>query len=172
MFLFIFRSVPISIGQQSTHLSLVPPLPSIEHCTSFMLLHTQSGDHQMSAFLSLSDTAVGDLQEALTQHKTQHQDTALIVAGDFNCANLKRAMANFFQQITCLTRGEEDISRLLHTVQGQLQVTIMSIIWKIGPCRHLPHVCLQTKTNKGSSGSARGESLDGPIIGRSPGHFR
>ncbi|KAK3557053.1 hypothetical protein QTP70_024467, partial [Hemibagrus guttatus] len=35
------------------------------------------------------DTALWELHEALTLHQTQHRDAALIVAGDFNSANLK-----------------------------------------------------------------------------------
>ncbi|KAK3530808.1 hypothetical protein QTP70_002838 [Hemibagrus guttatus] len=41
----------------------------------------------------------------LTLHQTQHRDTVLIVAGDFNRANLKRAAPNFHQHITCPTMG-------------------------------------------------------------------
>ncbi|KAK3575526.1 hypothetical protein QTP86_029290 [Hemibagrus guttatus] len=51
------------------------------------------------------DTALWELHEALTLHQTQHRDAALIVAGDFNSANLKRAVPNFHQHITCPTRG-------------------------------------------------------------------
>ncbi|KAK1796931.1 hypothetical protein P4O66_000895 [Electrophorus voltai] len=37
------------------------------------------------------DTALCELHEALTQFQAQHRDAALIVVGDFNSANLKRA---------------------------------------------------------------------------------
>ncbi|KAK3547940.1 hypothetical protein QTP70_001327 [Hemibagrus guttatus] len=50
------------------------------------------------------DTALWELHESLTLHQTQHRDAALIVAGDFNNANLKHAVPNF-QHITCPTRG-------------------------------------------------------------------
>lgn len=53
-----------------------------------------------------TDTALCELHEALTQHQTQHRDAALIVSGDFNSANLKRAAPNFYQHISCPTRGE------------------------------------------------------------------
>ncbi|KAK3507146.1 hypothetical protein QTP70_008620 [Hemibagrus guttatus] len=52
-----------------------------------------------------TDTALYELNEALTQHQTQHQDAVLIVAGDFNSANLKLAAPNFYQHITCPTKG-------------------------------------------------------------------
>ncbi|KAK3538183.1 hypothetical protein QTP70_032716 [Hemibagrus guttatus] len=52
-----------------------------------------------------TDTALGELHEALTLHQTQHRDAAFIVAGDFNSANLKRAVPNFHQHITFPTRG-------------------------------------------------------------------
>ncbi|KAK1803662.1 hypothetical protein P4O66_021066, partial [Electrophorus voltai] len=51
------------------------------------------------------DTALWELHEALTQFQTQHRDTALIVVGDFNSANLKRAVPNLYQHVTFPTRG-------------------------------------------------------------------
>ncbi|KAK3567779.1 hypothetical protein QTP86_026457 [Hemibagrus guttatus] len=76
-----------------------------------MLLYTQPGttDYEMLSFFLTrefksviisavyippqadTDTALYKLHEALAQHQTQHRDAALIVAGDFNSANLKRA---------------------------------------------------------------------------------
>ncbi|KAK1790109.1 hypothetical protein P4O66_002414 [Electrophorus voltai] len=40
------------------------------------------------------DTALCELHEALTQFQSQHWDAALIVVGDFNSTNLKRAVPN------------------------------------------------------------------------------
>ncbi|KAK1784356.1 hypothetical protein P4O66_019086, partial [Electrophorus voltai] len=45
-------------------------------------------------------TALCELHEALTQFQTQHRDAALIVVGDFNSANLKRAVPNLYQHVT------------------------------------------------------------------------
>jgi len=42
----------------------------------------------------------------LCQHQAKHPDAAVVVAGDFNRANLKKVMPNFCQHITCATRGE------------------------------------------------------------------
>lgn len=42
-----------------------------------------------------TNTASWELHEVLTLHQTQIHDTALIVAGDFNRANLKYVMLNF-----------------------------------------------------------------------------
>ncbi|KAK3522872.1 hypothetical protein QTP86_005686 [Hemibagrus guttatus] len=58
-----------------------------------------------------TDTALYELNEALTQHQTQHQDAVLIVAGDFNSANLKLAAPNFYQHITCPTKGERTLDK-------------------------------------------------------------
>ncbi|KAK1792092.1 hypothetical protein P4O66_001870 [Electrophorus voltai] len=46
------------------------------------------------------DTALCELHEALTQFQAQHRDTALIVVGDFNSANLKSAVPNLYQHVT------------------------------------------------------------------------
>ncbi|KAL0152385.1 hypothetical protein M9458_052108, partial [Cirrhinus mrigala] len=64
-----------------------------------------------------TDTALCELHEALTQHQAQHRDAALIVAGDFNSANLKRAAPNFYQHITCPTRGDRTLDHCYTTVK-------------------------------------------------------
>ncbi|KAK1806288.1 hypothetical protein P4O66_000165 [Electrophorus voltai] len=51
------------------------------------------------------DTALCELHEALTQFQAQHRDAALIVVGEFNSANLKRAVPNLYQHVTFPTRG-------------------------------------------------------------------
>ncbi|KAI5629002.1 gastrula zinc finger protein XlCGF28.1-like [Silurus asotus] len=65
-----------------------------------------------------TDTAVWDLHETLTLHQTQHRDAALIVVGDFNSANLKRALPNFYQHITCPTRGERTLDHCYTTLKN------------------------------------------------------
>ncbi|KAK1784814.1 hypothetical protein P4O66_003478 [Electrophorus voltai] len=55
------------------------------------------------------DTALCELHEALTQFQTQHWDAALIVVGDFNSANLKRAVPNLYQHVTFPTRGNRTL---------------------------------------------------------------
>ncbi|KAK1785723.1 hypothetical protein P4O66_019072 [Electrophorus voltai] len=55
------------------------------------------------------DTALWELHEALTQFQAQHRDTALIVVGDFNSANLKRAVPNLYQHVTVPTRGNRTL---------------------------------------------------------------
>ncbi|KAK1802155.1 hypothetical protein P4O66_021821 [Electrophorus voltai] len=55
------------------------------------------------------DTALWELHEALTQFQAQHRDAALIVVGDFNSANLKRAVPNLYQHITFPTRGNRTL---------------------------------------------------------------
>ncbi|KAK3550800.1 hypothetical protein QTP70_005722 [Hemibagrus guttatus] len=44
-----------------------------------------------------TDTALYKLHEALTQHQTQHRDTARFVVGNFSSANIKRATPNLYQ---------------------------------------------------------------------------
>ncbi|KAK1804661.1 hypothetical protein P4O66_020656 [Electrophorus voltai] len=55
------------------------------------------------------DTALCELHEALTQFQAQHRDAALIVVGDFNSANLKRAAPKLYQHITFPTRGNRTL---------------------------------------------------------------
>ncbi|KAK1790955.1 hypothetical protein P4O66_014791 [Electrophorus voltai] len=55
------------------------------------------------------DTSLCELHESLTQFQVQHQDAALIVVGDFNSANLKRAVPNLYQHVTFPTRGNRTL---------------------------------------------------------------
>ncbi|KAK0136904.1 hypothetical protein N1851_026926 [Merluccius polli] len=54
-------------------------------------------------------TALSELHEVLAGHQTTLRDAALIVAGDFNRANLKTVRPDLRQHITCATRGERTL---------------------------------------------------------------
>lgn len=43
------------------------------------------------------DNALATLHNIINRHNTKNLDTTLIVTGDFNRANLKQVMSNFFQ---------------------------------------------------------------------------
>ncbi|KAK1802517.1 hypothetical protein P4O66_021800 [Electrophorus voltai] len=64
------------------------------------------------------DTALCELHEALTQFQAQHRDAALIVVGDFNSANLKRAVPNLYQHVTFPTRGNGTLDHCYTPYKG------------------------------------------------------
>ncbi|KAI5088055.1 hypothetical protein C0J45_21598 [Silurus meridionalis] len=99
------------------------------------------------------------LNPAVPDHSIRMGNAVLIiVVGDFNSANLKRALPNFQQHITCPTRGERTLdhcyTRFLNSYKAQ------SCTREIGPCRHLLHACIQTKAETGSSASEGSCALD------------
>ncbi|KAK1797598.1 hypothetical protein P4O66_000791 [Electrophorus voltai] len=49
------------------------------------------------------------LPQEFTSFQAQHRDAALIVVGDFNSANLKRAVPNLYQHVTFPTRGNRTL---------------------------------------------------------------
>lgn len=63
-----------------------------------------------------ADTGMGlsELHSVLSGFQKKHLDTALIVAGNFNKANLRHVMPNFYQHITCPTRGLELWATVTH----------------------------------------------------------
>ncbi|KAI5613979.1 gastrula zinc finger protein XlCGF28.1-like [Silurus asotus] len=71
-----------------------------------------------------TDTAVWDLHETLTLHQTQHWEAVLIVVGDFNSANLKRALPNFYQHITFPTRGERTLDHCYTTFKNSYKAQL------------------------------------------------
>ncbi len=54
-----------------------------------------------------SDTglALSKLHDVLSGYINKHPDTAFIIVGDFNKANLRQVMPNFYQHVSCPTRG-------------------------------------------------------------------
>ncbi len=54
-----------------------------------------------------SDTglALSKLHYVLSGYINKHPDAAFIIAGDFNKANLRQVMSNFYQHVSCPTRG-------------------------------------------------------------------
>ncbi|KAK1786155.1 hypothetical protein P4O66_017870, partial [Electrophorus voltai] len=86
-------------------------------------------------------TALWELHEALTQFQAQHQDAALIVVGDFNSTNPKRAVSNLYQHVTFPTRGNRTLDHcynsykdsykaLAHPPFGKLDHTAIFLIPK------------------------------------------
>ncbi|KAK3536784.1 hypothetical protein QTP86_025094, partial [Hemibagrus guttatus] len=139
------RDILISIGLVfSTHLS--PFLNPDSSWPSKILRNTNGCDPSVmvsTAYIPPQvdvDSAIGDLYEALTQHQTQHRDTALIVARDFNSANLKHTMANFFQHITCHSRLKQEapvqreVRRWTDQSVAALQDTLDDANWDVFRC--------------------------------------
>jgi len=56
-----------------------------------------------------TDTALTELHVAISAYQANQPDAALIVAGDFNHANLRKVIPEFKQHIDCPTRGERTL---------------------------------------------------------------
>lgn len=52
------------------------------------------------------DTALSTLHNTIIKHTAKYPDAALIVAGDFQKANVTWVFPNLFQHISCPTRGK------------------------------------------------------------------
>ena len=53
--------------------------------------------------------ALSELHDEVNKLQTANVDAAIVVAGDFNRANLKKVLPNFYQHVTCPTRGENTL---------------------------------------------------------------
>ncbi|KAI5090391.1 NACHT, LRR and PYD domains-containing protein 12-like [Silurus meridionalis] len=98
-----------------------------------------------------TDTAVWDLHETKTLHQTQHRKAALIVVGDFTVPT--SSAQYLIQHITCPTRSERTLDHCYTPFKNSYKAQSRPLFGKSGPCRHLPHACIQTKAETGSSGS-------------------
>jgi hypothetical protein len=51
-------------------------------------------------------TALNELYKAISKQENAHPEVALLVAGGFNAGKLKSVLPNFYQHVTCATRGK------------------------------------------------------------------
>ncbi len=86
------------------------------HYATFLLASSGTSLHYLPPILSVvtavyippqADTslALSKLHDELNGYINKHLDSASIIAGDFNKANLKKVMPNFHQHVSCPTRG-------------------------------------------------------------------
>ncbi len=80
--------------------------------------------------------ALSKLHDFLSGYINKHPDAASINAGDFNKANLRQVMPNFYQHVFCPTRGPNTLD---HCYNHCLKSPLTTGFWQIGPCRHFPH---------------------------------
>ena len=52
-------------------------------------------------------TALNELYTAISKQENAHPEAKLLVAGDLNAGKLKSVLPNFYQHVTCATRGEK-----------------------------------------------------------------
>ena len=52
-------------------------------------------------------TALNQLYKAISKEENSHPEAVLLVAGDFNSGKLKSVLPNFYQHVTCATRGKK-----------------------------------------------------------------
>ena len=60
-------------------------------------------------------TALYELYKAISKLENAHPEAALLVAGDFNAVKLKCVLPNFYQHVTCATRGKTTLDHLYST---------------------------------------------------------
>jgi hypothetical protein len=60
-------------------------------------------------------TALNQLYKAIRKEENAHPEKALLVAGDFNAGKLKSVLPNFYQHVTCATRGKKILDHLYST---------------------------------------------------------
>ncbi len=90
--------------------------PHLEHlsiiCRPFYLPREFTSIIVTAVYIPLqADTslALSKLHDELNGNINKHPDSACIIAGDFNKANLSKVMPNFHQHISCPTRGQNTL---------------------------------------------------------------
>ncbi len=96
--------------------SIVSCSPHLEHltiiCCTFYLPREFSSIIITAVYIPTqvdSGLASSKLHDALSVCINKHPDAAFIVGGDFNKANLRQVMPNFYQHISCATRGSNTL---------------------------------------------------------------
>ncbi len=63
-------------------------------------------------------SALQKLADLITDTEQQHQDSVLIILGDFNKANLSRELPKYRQQVTCPTRDSNILDHCYTTIKN------------------------------------------------------
>ncbi len=124
-------------------------LPHLEHlsiiCRPFYLPREFSSIAVTAVYIPpQADTslALSNLHDVLSGYINKHADVAFIIAGDFNKANLKMVMPNFYQHISCPTRGLNTLDHCYTPLKNAYKAHFTATFWQIGPCRHFPHTAI------------------------------
>ncbi len=120
--------------------------PHLEHlsiiCRPFYLPREFSSIAVTAVYIPpQADTslALSNLHDVLSGYINKHADVAFIIAGDFNKANLKMVMPNFYQHISCPTRGLNTLDHCYTPLKNAYKAHFTATFWQIGPCLHFPH---------------------------------
>ncbi len=100
------------------------------------------------------DTALSELHDAPTSYQANHGDRALIVAGDFNSANLCRVLANF------PIRGERTLDHCYTHYKDGYKVQSLPAFCKSDNATIFLLSKYKQQLKMGSSSSEGGHTLD------------
>jgi len=76
--------------------------------------------------------------DVLCRHQTQCPDTAVVVAGGFNRANLEKVMPKFHQHITFASRGERTLDHFYTPFKRGYKGASLPLFGKSVQCHHFP----------------------------------
>lgn len=106
--------------------------------------------------------AINKLYTAMSKLQSAHAEAALIIAGDFNHANLKTALPKFQQHVSCNTRGNKTLD---HVYTNIAAVPPPPPPGTVRPLLSVPHPQIPTiysrceAISNNHQGVARGDSL-------------
>uniref|UniRef100_A0A8C7X192 Reverse transcriptase domain-containing protein n=1 Tax=Oryzias sinensis TaxID=183150 RepID=A0A8C7X192_9TELE len=64
-----------------------------------------------------TNKALSLLLNIINEHQRAHPDGVHVIAGDFNRANLKTVLPNFYQHVKCATRGENTLDHVYTNIK-------------------------------------------------------
>lgn len=68
--------------------------------------------------------ALEQLHVAVSKQQDSHPEEVFIVAGDFNQANLRSVLPNFYHNINCPTRGEKTLDHVYTNVNNDNKAVV------------------------------------------------
>ncbi len=104
--------------------------------------------------------ALSKLHEELSGYINKHPDTASIIAGDFNKANLRKFMPNFHQHVSCPTRGPNTLDHCYTQFKNAYKARSLPAF---GKSDHAA-IFLTPDINKDCSGIPGGEGSDALVL--------
>lgn len=150
---FKVYSIPAAAVSPTTHLQQTITLPDIV-CTTNTSIVTIALVWYFLCCLQLYTTditqALGELHTVISRQETWHSEAALMVAGDFDCVNLRKVLTHYQRYISCATRSAAMLDHV-YTVQRSIQIHSPIAIRPMGPCLDPAVPWLQIQSEAGEA---------------------
>ena len=96
-------------------------------------------------------TALNELYKAISKQENAHPEVAVLVTGYFNAGILKTVLPDYYQHVTCATRGKKLYTTLPPHTETLTKLSLALHMANLTIILSSKFSCLQAKTKAGST---------------------